>query len=158
MQVRIFSVLLFLPDKFARLKSMYANGAVAMGKRSKVSGVAEFCDGGEMVEMRLQFTDDPEAVASVRRPTRSRDWSSVNWYGTIYSFQGMQRVAVAALWEAMEEGYRWMSQDSLLSATENEGGRLRDLFKRHPAWGAMIVPAVLFGGRVNWFGLSDPPA
>jgi hypothetical protein len=137
---------------------MYANGAFAMGKRSKVSGVAEFCDGGEMVEMRLQFTDEPEAGAvGGRRPMRARDWSSVNWYGTIYVFEGKQRVAVAALWDAMEEGHRWVSQDTLLEATENEGGKIRDLFKRHPAWGRMIVPAVLFGGKVNWFGLSYPP-
>lgn len=123
-----------------------------------VRGTARQCDDG-MIEMRLtvSFADREQPGKAIRRPTRAPDFSSVNWFGTIYTFRGKQRVIVATLWLAMEEGYRWVGQDLLLQEAESEGGRVRDIFRGNSAWGELIVPAVLYGGHTGSFGLGDPP-
>lgn len=70
-------------------------------------------------------------------------FEAVNWFGTVFTFTRKQRVVVAALWQAWQQGYHWVDQAALLEDAESAQTRLGDLFDRgrHPAWGTMIRPA-----------------
>lgn len=92
-------------------------------------------------------------IPDAERVTHAPDYSSVNWYGKRFFFTGKQRVIVAALFQAREEGYEAVSQDSLLAVADSDSRRLRDLFKKHPAWGTMIVSAVMHRGPIDFFQL-----
>lgn len=65
------------------------------------------------------------------------DFSSVVWYGTPYEFTPRQALAVECLWKAWERGGS-VSKGDLLNAARTRKVRIVDLFKDHPAWGAMI--------------------
>jgi len=130
-----------------------------------VKGSVRRVDGGiEAVFFLPEAKEPPPAAPSdggvpLAGPlSHSPDFAAVNWYGTVYEFRGRQRLVVAALWDAMREGYHSMSQDSLLELAECEGGRLRDVFRGNPAWGTLIIPAVFAGGRPGAFRFAPPPA
>lgn len=65
---------------------------------------------------------------------------------------GGQAAVVLALWEARETADPVVGEAELLRAAGSDGGRLRDLFRRSPAWGSLVVRAP--GG----FRLPDLPA
>jgi hypothetical protein len=69
----------------------------------------------------------------------SEDFRSVRWNGEVYDFSTSQAIVMEKLWEAWEDGTPAVAQETLLEAAESEGNQLRDLFKRHPAWGKVIV-------------------
>lgn len=92
------------------------------------------------------------------RPTHSPDFASVNWHGAVYTFSPKQRSVVAALWRAMDDGHHWVGQDALLELAESDCGRVRDLFRGHPAWGAMVVSAADGDGPPGAYRLAGPPA
>jgi hypothetical protein len=98
----------------------------------------------------------PVELPAGPEPTHAPDFASVNWYGTIYTFSKKQRLVVANLWRAHEEGYEWLSQESLLDAADSDCQRLRDLFRGHPAWDAMIVSALPSGGPPGGYRLAAP--
>ena len=62
------------------------------------------------------------------------------WFGTYYTFTAAQARVVAVLWAAWENGTPDVRQELLLEAAGSEGGRLAHVFRRHPAWGSLIVP------------------
>ena len=85
----------------------------------------------------------------------SPDFSCVVWRGERFTFSRKQRLVMAALWRAREEGYDWVSSETLLEAAESDGGRVRNLFARHPAWGTLIVPAMDAGGSPGTYRLAE---
>lgn len=89
--------------------------------------------------------------------THGTDHAALNWYGTLYTFAPKQRIVIAALLHARDQCYDWVSQEVLLELAESDGGRLRDLFRGHPAWGVLIVPALLHGGPAGAYRLATPP-
>lgn len=129
-------------------------------------------EGGELrVEFAAPLPDlspEPEAVAvfeassADRMPkgkcAHSSDFSSVMWQGRTYMFTPKQRLVVAALWRAWEQGYDWVGTAALLDAAESEQQQVRRLFDngRHPAWGTMIVPGHVAGGPLGSFRLAVP--
>jgi len=73
-------------------------------------------------------------------PVHSLDFRSARWFGVNHTFTANQAVCVKLLWEAWERGTPDVGDASLLEAAEvSESQRLRDVFKGHPAWGAMIL-------------------
>lgn len=137
-----------------------------MSGESPVRGTARIAEDGSLdLNLKMEYVEmTPPPIGLVERPqanheraTHSPDFASVNWYGEIYSFRGKQRAIVAMLWDAMEQGYRWVGQDVLLQQADSDCGRLRDLFKCHPSWGTLIVQAVFYGGPIGGYGLADPP-
>jgi hypothetical protein len=84
------------------------------------------------------------ATPAQRQPARhSRDFCSVHWYGQDYVFAPSQAYVVKLLWEAWENATPAVHQQTLLdhvgsSMADNSKPRLRDLFRKHPAWGTMI--------------------
>jgi hypothetical protein len=80
----------------------------------------------------------------------------VEWNNRRYTFVGQkQRVVVAALWRAREEGEDCVLAEVLLTLADSDGGKVRDLFRRHPAWGELIVPGHLCGGPPGSYRLAD---
>jgi hypothetical protein len=102
-------------------------------------------------------TESCGAVAGEDRPSHTRGFASARWRGVQYAFSPTQRLVVAALWGAWQDGTRWMMQEALLEQAESDGCRLRDLFRGHPAWGTMIVPAVNYGGPPGSYRLAPLP-
>lgn len=98
-----------------------------------------------------------EAMESLRRVMnamapcrRSRDCCSVVWYGVPHAFTAAQGAVISQLWEAWENGTPDLRQETLTSAYETK--RLKNLFKDHAAWGAMIKPGLVKGS----YRLADP--
>ncbi len=84
-------------------------------------------------------------------PTHSPDFTSVDWFGTRYTFaKGNQAQAVRVLWEAWAKGEHSLSQETVGERIESSADRfeMRKTFRRrktegkgyepHPAWGTMI--------------------
>lgn len=117
-------------------------------------GSARLTNGRVELSLTVPIDAPLPAPATGPGPTRGPDFAAVNWFGTVYTFSGKQRSVVAALWRAKEEGYEWVSQEALLEAAESDCSRLRDLFRGHPAWGSMIVQAMLHGGPAGAYGLA----
>lgn len=89
------------------------------------------------------------------RGSHAPDFSSVVWRGQTFTFSKKQRLVIAALWRAREEGYRYLSSDVLLDVAESDGGKLRNLFAKHPAWGTLVLPAVAESGTPGTYRLAD---
>ena len=100
------------------------------------------------------MSDRSEGQVNESEPTHSPDFTSVNWFGTRYTFtKGNQAESVRVLWEAWEKGRHSLSQETtrekIYSAAEKQF-RLSHVFRRrlpnggygqHPAWGTMIKQA-----------------
>jgi hypothetical protein len=88
----------------------------------------------------------------------SEDFTTVVWFGTVYSFgRGMQADSVRVLWAEWEKApglglHGGTILDSLDSSIERDRFRFPLVFRDHPAWGAMIVSA----GK-GTYKLAGPP-
>jgi hypothetical protein len=83
---------------------------------------------------------------SQAKPTHSEDFTSVNWYGELYSFsKGQQAEVVKLLWAEYEKGEHGLSAETLAEKLDSQAARfrVRDVFRRkgamHPAWGKTIL-------------------
>ena len=103
---------------------------------------------------KRQLYDLLVAALALTNPARhSRDFASVNWYGTYYTFTAAQARVVAALWEAWQNGTPDVRQETLLDEAGSESRKLANLFRDHPAWGVLIVP----GAARGLYRLVSPP-
>jgi hypothetical protein len=103
----------------------------------------------------ILFREVKNAIGSVSPESNcrhSRDFRSVVWYGTSYSFTSTQAPAVKILWEAWSNGTPEVGQLSILESIGSESRRLSDLFANSPAWKTMIVDGKTKGA----YCLSDP--
>lgn len=117
---------------------------------------------GSEVEITLLLSADAGAAAGPDPPPAGKlvhgaDFAAVKWGDQTFSFTPKQRLIVAALVRARRDGHLWLSQEVLLEAAESECGRLRDLFRGHPAWGVMVVSALDADGPLGSYRLADPP-
>jgi len=98
-------------------------------------------------------TEKSQAITAAT-PTHSDDFTSVNWFGTPYTFaKGLQAEAVRVLWEARDNGTPRLSEKTIGDkiGSANDQFRLEHVFKptnkrtrkreAHPAWGTMIKRA-----------------
>jgi hypothetical protein len=120
--------------------------AVAAGQRTEANPqTAEHGQGGG------ESPDDPVDLAtgesSCQDARHSRDFRSVHWFGTNYTFTAKQAACVKILWQEWENGTPEISNDALLAEAEVETKRLDHLFDygKHPAWGSMIQPGTTKG-------------
>lgn len=80
-------------------------------------------------------------LAKKLEPARhSPGFSSVHWFGTLYSFTHGQAAIVEILWNAWQEGVPDVKGEILLERSGSESGRVAGIFQGNPAWGVMIVP------------------
>lgn len=126
-----------------------------MSTPSPVNVVSRVTDDCVEVSVKVPLPQSRTAKTATKA-THNADFSCVNWKSEVFAFGPLQRAVVAALWRAREQNHEWVSQETLLTVAESEGGRLRDMFRRHPAWGTMIVPAVDIGGPPGSYRLAEP--
>jgi len=103
----------------------------------------------QRLKARLDGRD--EAAIAVE-PTHSPDFTSVDWFGTRYTFaKGNQAESVRVLWDAWASGGHSLSQETIGDRIGSTASRfeLAKVFRRkaagggyepHPAWGTMIRP------------------
>jgi hypothetical protein len=78
--------------------------------------------------------------------THSADFRSVRWGGATYTFTSNQAACVRQWWEAMENGTPDVGVDTVLEvANTAETVRIQDVFRKHPAWGVLIVQGATKG-------------
>lgn len=90
------------------------------------------------------LTDD--GTGNVRYST---DFRSVRWFRETYSFTASQAPVVELLYKNWKAGTPDVGDETLLSAVDPEAppARLSTLFRKHPAWGNMIVAGGSKGSR-----------
>lgn len=94
------------------------------------------------------------AKGAGKRLRHSSDFRSVQWHGVDYTFTATQAAIVKQLWEAYENGTPDVGGDTLLVNAESDTRRMADVFKKHPAWGSMIVE----GSTKGTYRLAPDPA
>ena len=72
-------------------------------------------------------------------PQHSKDFASVRYGERLFTFTSKQAVVMRELWLAMEAGCPVLSDRYLLDAADSSCLTLRDIFRRNPAWGVLIV-------------------
>ena len=96
----------------------------------------------------LSFIDNLEPTCSpatlepspqVEEFRHSPDYATVIWKGQAFYFNRHQATCVRLLHEGWMNGTELLGGDYLLGAL-GSASRMSDLFKRHPAWGSLIVP------------------
>lgn len=122
---------------------------------------AVYGPGCRPLEVRVPLSDGGRVWLSVpapwqqdtaKGPKHSKDFRSVNWFGSSYTFTAAQAAAVKLLWEAWEEGVPELSQETLLEASGSEANKLADVFRDHPAWNSLIVA----GSSRGAYRLAEP--
>ena len=81
---------------------------------------------------------DSESSPEPQELEHSPDYASVIWRGQEYQFNKNQATCVRLLHEAWLKGTAYLSGHYLLGEIES-ASKMSDLFKRHPAWGSLIV-------------------
>lgn len=94
----------------------------------------------------------PSRQPSVPEAAHSPDFSSVDWFGTEYTFSTNQAKCVAVLWECWQNRTPQVSGAYILEAADLEGLRLKLVFRNNPAWDTMIVP----GNKKGTYRLNPP--
>lgn len=82
-----------------------------------------------------------EAVeAKKRRFVRETpDCAAVEWAGVRYEFDECQRKVVERLWARREDDEPFEHERALLAISGARCATVKELFKRHPAWGVVVV-------------------
>jgi hypothetical protein len=80
------------------------------------------------------------------------DFASVVWHGKHYSFTAAQAAVVRILWRAWRHGTPEVRQETLSEAINSDRSRMANVFRDHPAWGALIIP----GAARGTFRLHEP--
>ncbi|GMU37709.1 MAG: hypothetical protein EDS66_12215 [Planctomycetota bacterium] len=117
--------------------------ATAGAARSEAAGNGAGNNGGEA---------GAKGAGNPRR--HSPDFRSVHWDGVDYAFTANQAAIVKQLWEAYENGTPDVGGDTLLVNAESDTRRMADVFKKHSAWGTMIVE----GSTKGTYRLAPDPA
>ena len=114
----------------------------------------QFVAGAMFCEWRKWLKNSTAAPAKPlsTKPTCSPDFTSVDWFGTRYTFaKGNQAESVRALWEAWANGGHSLTKETIGDRIGSTASRfdLAKVFRRkaaaggyepHPAWGTMIRP------------------
>lgn len=98
-----------------------------------------------------------------RRPIHAeRNCRLVRWGDRVFTFDSPQSRVVSLLMRCRRKGNRWASENLCLDAARSSAAMLFDLFRGHPAWGAMIVSASFPIDRtepapfIPAFGIQEP--
>lgn len=67
------------------------------------------------------------------------DFRSATWKEEQYSFTPMQAQIIEILYSAFQSGTPEVSKDYILVELNSPAQRLRDVFKKHPAWDRLVI-------------------
>ncbi len=79
------------------------------------------------------------AASSSMPPQHTDDFRLVVWNGRRYDLSATQAAIVRVLWHAREAGTPDVSETALLEEADSNSERLRDVFRRSPAWRSLVV-------------------
>ncbi len=97
--------------------------------------------------------EDAKQLEAIHSP----DWATVLWYGRRYNFPGkLQRAAIAILWNAWEQGYLDVLEQTVLREADSDSVNLKDLFRGNTAWGTLIQRSSAVGGPAGAVRLVKP--
>jgi hypothetical protein len=130
----------------------------------KCSGITEAL----VSEIRCGMTRERSALVQEGRrteppdgPACSEDFRSLSWGEEHYTFSIKQADCIKVLVKAWVSGAPFVSQEHVLEEVEGEDEnsqserlRLRDVFRKHPAWGTLIVQPP--DGRGGMYGRTKP--
>jgi len=124
-----------------RLKLKGIDLEIHMPDGQEISGVA---DEGDVVIVRPDLS----------RPSHSPDFATVTWNGVVYTLTPKQRLIVALLWKAWEDGNTFLSGAYLLERADSDQSRMSHVFRGSPAWRTLVVPGELHGGPADTYCLA----
>ena len=83
----------------------------------------------------------PSSETSLESPEfgHSADYRRVDWQGKKFRFSPMQSRVVRLLHEEFKEGRDELGAAVLLDGSDSTGEYVRDIFRRHCAWGTLII-------------------
>jgi hypothetical protein len=97
----------------------------------------------------------PQSSTRLSKIVPNDSFNCIRWGKQTFEFSsGAQADSVKTMYAAWLLDVRWISQKEILAKAEVDGERLRDKFKRHEAWGTMIVK---HPEKNDLYGLADPP-
>ncbi len=100
--------------------------------------------------MERLFEYGPAHTGNTLGAKYSKDFRSVHWFGTDYSFTPIQAACIKVLWDAWAQGTLELGQQTILEEADADGNRLSDVFRASPAWKTMIVKGTTKGSyRLN---------
>lgn len=110
----------------------------------------------------MDFTQPASRMLSIdaaRSPDflHSPDFAMVRWHGQTYSLTPRQRVVVAELWNAWENGLPCLTAAYLLERCGTAQAKMSAVFRNSPAWKTLIVPGQLHGGPEDSYCLAPTP-
>ena len=97
------------------------------------------------VEKIAQEAPQPDSPPSSEPSPESQefehsvDYRRVDWQGKKFRFSPMQSRVVRLLHEEFKEGRDELGAAVLLEGSDSTGKYLRDIFRRHCAWGTLII-------------------
>ena len=113
-------------------------------------GDQNLINAGEVEAMiRLEHARAVATLEPIVKPStkpdvaHSDDFTSVRWHGTTYEFNKTQAHCISLLWPEWEKGKCGLSEKTIGKAisSQNDNFRLVHTFRKHPAWGTVIVQA-----------------
>ena len=128
--------------------------AIAPTSKARSAILSAMASASTVAESTPPSPPDAGRVADI---SHSADFSSVNWYGRLFTFSPKQRLVVERLFLARARGYHFVGNAELLAAAESDGSRIYFLFRHHPAWGTMIQPGNIHGGVQGTYRLAPAP-
>lgn len=93
------------------------------------------------------MTNPNQNRADVHPAHHSDDFRSVNWFGVDHEFTANQAACVKVLWENWEKGCATVGDQTILLAADAASERLPLVFRKHKAWGTMIVKGMTKGSH-----------
>ncbi|WP_020468088.1 hypothetical protein [Zavarzinella formosa] len=103
-----------------------------------------------------ESTDEAGRKTEGETASHGPDFACVIWFGRMFTFNSRQASVVALLWAAWEKGTPWVSEAWLMEKTDYEGSRMKDVFRKHPAWERMIAVGSKNGQAFGTYGLMRP--
>lgn len=92
----------------------------------------------QRVLLAIEATSAAISDGSLSSARHSADFVSVNWFGTVYVLSTHQAACVRVMWEAWENRTPILSESTIQEAAGVDSP-LRHVFRKHPAWGVLIV-------------------
>jgi len=93
----------------------------------------------------------------MNQTTHSRDYRTVDWFGTQYQFSPPQAACIQVLWRAWLSGTPIIREEQVLETARIKARSLKEVFKAPPgqaAWGSLIAD----GDRRGTVRLIEPAA
>jgi hypothetical protein len=112
----------------------------------------------DVTESNESQHDGPPAtinIATAAKPSHAPNFETVSWKGRMYKLTQQQRIIIAILWRAWEDGHPFISGAYLLERADTAANKLSVVFRKSEAWGNLIVQGEVQGGPIDTYCLAE---